>query len=675
MVLINDATLIDITFSNCRFTLVQLSKFAEYVDTHANQFEAVRFFINNNATIDTDNNTSTVYNKQYTGLLQITQEHSFNEKSIYNIIQLFSGIKSLGLTIFQPKTDEYTQEAIAYSTELTNLTTLSFKVNTETNEKEEVSNRFWNYINKILQHCPVVNTVYIGLVNATIEEIIDLQFLSIKHCITVTIKEAIFNDNQLNMISINDATLIDIIFQNCRFTLARLKKFAEYVDTHTNQFEAVRFFIDNDTIIETSNDTITVYNKQYTGILEITQLHLCNEKSIHNIIQLFSGIKFLALGIFQPKTDEYIQGAIAYSTELTNLTTLELRVETATNEKVEVGNRYWNYINKILQQCPKVNDVVLWFDNATIEEPIDLQFLPIEHCITVTIQSAIFNENQLNMVLINDATLIDIRFYNCRFTLLQLSKFAEYVDANANRFKAVRFFIDNYDKIDSDNNTITIYKQYTGILQITQLHWFNETSINNIIQLFSGIKTFYLVIFQPKTDEDIQEAIAYSTELTNLIMLEVTLETETNEKVEVSKRYWNYINKILQQCPVVNKVHLRFDNATIEVPIDLKFLSIKHCITVAIHNAKFNDNQLNMISIADAKRITILFSKCQFTLIRLIQFAQYVDENVEKFEQIDFAHVINQVDIDEYTQNFKNIIIRRRLPTGFSIIKRCQSGV
>jgi hypothetical protein len=173
------------------------------------------------------------------------------------------------------------------------------------------------------------------------------------------------------MVTINDAKLIDIKFQNCRFTLARLSKFAKYVDTHANQFKAVRFFLDNDATIETSNDTITVY-RQYTGILQITQVHSFNEKSIYNIIQLFSGIKILVLEIFQPKTDEYIQEAIAYSTELTNLTTLELRVETATNEKVEVGNRYWNYINKILQQCPVVNKVKLRFDNATIKEPIDL---------------------------------------------------------------------------------------------------------------------------------------------------------------------------------------------------------------------------------------------------------------------------------------------------------------
>jgi hypothetical protein len=93
---------------------------------------------------------------------------------------------------------------------------------------------------------------------------------------------------------------------------------------------------------------------------------------------------------------------------------------------------------------------------------------------------------------------------------------------------------------------------------------------------------------------------------------------------------------------------------------------------VGIYNAIFNDNQLNMISIADAKRITIQFCKCQFTLIRLIQFAQYVDANVEKFERIDFAHVVSQVDIDEYTQHFKNIMIRRRLRNGFSIVKRDQ---
>jgi hypothetical protein len=42
---------------------------------------------------------------------------------------------------------------------------------------------------------------------------------------------------------------------------------------------------------------------------------------------------------------------------------------------------------------------------------------------------------------------------------------------------------------------------------------------------------------------------------------------------------------------------------------------------------------------------------------------------VEKFERIDFAHVVNQVDIDEYAQNFKNIMIRRRLRNGFSIVK------
>jgi hypothetical protein len=150
----------------------------------------------------------------------------------------------------------------------------------------------------------------------------------------------------------------------------------------------------------------------------------------------------------------------------------------------------------------------------------------------------------------------------------------------------------------------------------------------------------------------------------------VTLKTETNEKEEVSNRYWNYINKILQHCPVVNEVQLWFDNATIEEPIDLQFLSIEHCITVTIMNAIFNDNQLNMVVIADAKRITIQFIKCQFTLTRLMQFAQYVDENVEKFERIDFAHVVNQVDIDEYTQNFKNIMILRRLSNGFSIVKR-----
>ncbi len=55
-----------------------------------------------------------------------------------------------------------------------------------------------------------------------------------------------------------------------------------------------------------------------------------------------------------------------------------------------------------------------------------------------------------------------------------------------------------------------------------------------------------------------------------------------------------------------------------------------------------------------------------------MQFAQYVDANVEKFERIDFAHVFSQVDIDEYTQYFKNIMIRRRLSTAFSIVKRDQ---
>jgi hypothetical protein len=155
-------------------------------------------------------------------------------------------------------------------------------------------------------------------------------------------------------------------------------------------------------------------------------------------------------------------------------------------------------------------------------------------------------------------------------------------------------------------------------------------------------------------------------------MLVVTLKTETNKKVEVNNRYWNYINKILQQCPVVNNVVLRFDNAAIEEAIDLQFLPIEHCITVGIGNAIFNENQLNMVSISDAKRITIQFIKCQFTPIRLMQFALYVDENVEKFERIDFANVINQVDIDEYTQYFKNIMIRRRLSTAFSIVKRDQ---
>ncbi len=206
--------------------------------------------------------------------------------------------------------------------------------------------------------------------------------------------------------------------------------------------------------------------------------------------------------------------------------------------------------------------------------------------------------------------------------------------------------------IDINKLKSIYFDQYCGDLRIYNLQldstqsteYINTYIIHlSILQLFFGIKKLRLKL--PQNDEMndnpylLQQSIQYSSDMTNLS--ELTLDCNKDDASN-GKTYWTCINSILQKCPNIRKIQIGTYVHTISIdePIDLHFLSLKHDIKLYINYANFTDNDSNMICInGEVKQINIRFNLCQYSYRRLISFANYIDQNSQLFNLIEFDNV------------------------------------
>jgi hypothetical protein len=164
--------------------------------------------------------------------------------------------------------------------------------------------------------------------------------------------------------------------------------------------------------------------------------------AMSSILQSFSCIRSLDLRLPQPEIiyDESVEKSIDNISVLSHLRYLKLYVRKS-YENVSIGKTNWNYINKLLQKCPKIRSIIIWLRCNTIDEPIDLQFLPIEDDIVdVEIHDGVFKDNDSNMIYIGGAKRIELAFYRRHYPHNRLMAFAKFADENAQMFTRIQFF-------------------------------------------------------------------------------------------------------------------------------------------------------------------------------------------------------------------------------------------
>jgi hypothetical protein len=324
---------------------------------------------------------------------------------------------------------------------LLNATSIYFDV--QSSDVDE-SYRQLEYINKILQKCPNIKEVKINLHSMSISKPIELFFLPTVGAIKLNIIDAQFEDNQSNMISIFGAKRIDITFFKCQFSLSRLIEFASFVDKNAQRFISIEFSIENATIVDVGHTRKLRHTwfRRFEGKLAIADTRWCHSNATaysfdiylatFTIVQFFSGVKVFEL---RHLNTVFNQSIVEYISNFPNLTHLVLDPYTIG----ESGASYWQDINKIVQKCPQINNVVVRLNNIFIDEPIDLQFLPIEHDINVIIHLGIFFDKRANMLCIGDAHRVAIQFDACQFTFDRLKTFGEFVDSNWQKFSKIEF--------------------------------------------------------------------------------------------------------------------------------------------------------------------------------------------------------------------------------------------
>jgi hypothetical protein len=238
--------------------------------------------------------------------------------------------------------------------------------------------------------------------------------------------------------------------------------------------------------------------------------------------------------------------------------------------------------------------------------------------------------------------------------------------------------------IDINKLNSIYFKEYCGRLRVDNLQldstqsteYLNTYIINlSILQLFFGIKELNLRL--PRNDEIndnsylLQQSIEYSSDMTNLS----TLRLFYNDNTSNGKTYWTCINRILQKCPNIRKIYIgsSYHNISIDKPIDLHFLSLKHDIELYIWNVTFTDNDSNMICIhGKVQQINIQFNNCKYSCRRLILFANYINQNLQLFNKIKFINVSNKNIFNNVLMNtkFDHIAIEQNEGHKYSIVKR-----
>jgi hypothetical protein len=216
-------------------------------------------------------------------------------------------------------------------------------------------------------------------------------------------------------------------------------------------------------------------------------------------------------------------------------------------------------------------------------------------------------------------------------------------------------------------------------LDSTQSTEYLNTYIINlsILQLFFGIKLLRLEL--PENDEMndnsylLQQSIEYSSDMTNLSTLSLGC---NKDDASIGKAYWTCINRILQKCPNIRIIVIGSPyNISIDEPIDLHFLSLKQDIKLVITGVTFTDNDSNMIYInGKVQQINIKFWKCKYSYRRLILFANYIDQNSQLFNEIEFTYV-NDKDIPLFNDvlmntKFDHIAIEYDGWDKYSIVRR-----
>jgi hypothetical protein len=225
-------------------------------------------------------------------------------------------------------------------------------------------------------------------------------------------------------------------------------------------------------------------------------------------------------------------------------------------------------------------------------------------------------------------------------------KFAEYVEQeeNAGRFNGILF--DIRSNIATDTESLQrfdclFYQRYSGTIRIECGKWLpteqktcsNTTNLLfSLFQLYAGIKALDLEMAQPEHDDQ-SFSIRYKLKFENLSRLQ--LEAPKRNEL-ISKLYWNYANKILENCPNVRTVNICLNENSIKDPIDLRLKPIGEnvVIDVTICDAIFIDNTLDTILIGEAKTINLKFKQCRFELSRLLLLTTYVDKHEDQFAKI-----------------------------------------
>jgi hypothetical protein len=284
-----------------------------------------------------------------------------------------------------------------------------------------------------------------------------------------------------------------------------------------------------------------------------------------------------------------------------------------------------------------------------------LHLLPNIDNIYVNILNGLFSNNQSNIISISGPNQIQIHIEKCDLSVSRLILFAEYINNNAQRFNWIHLYdISLTDMIDINKLKSIYFDQYCGGLWIYNLQLdstqstecLNTYIINlSILQLFAGIKQLILTL--PRNDEmndnsySLQQSIEYSSNMTNLTRLRLYTNDDTTS---IGKTYWTCINSILQKCPNIRMIEIgHYSKISIDEPIDLHFLSLKHDIELDISNIIFTDNDSNMICInGEVKQINIEFNQCKYSYRRLISFANYINQNSQLFNEIEFIGVYNK---------------------------------
>ena len=336
-------------------------------------------------------------------------------------------------------------------------------------------------------------------------------------------------------------------------------------------------------------------------------------------------------------------------------------------------NENWEqikYINNILQKCQNINRIEIDLHQMSIDKTIELRFLPNINIDEIIISNGIFEDNQSNMICIvgNVNTLY---FYHCKFSFSRLNEFAKYIDDNAEQFKRIEFYNNTITDIDNIKQKLenVCYRRYNGALKIWY-YWLEDPfdSILSILQHFSAIKSLNIRLPLSDSLSYSKQSIEYTANYSNLsnIVFDVCM-----DRLAIN---WNNINTILRKCPILNSVQIHLKNTNIDEPIDLEFKSNADIIDIKIIKAKFKDNQSNMICIGgDIKQINIRFVKCEYKSARLMEFAKYINENIGKFNKIEFIRDKFVIEDELDANQFDNIVFQRRSSDSFAIIKRTET--